>query len=264
MKLSIIGKTEKDIFISLFQLLKNSSTTISIIFTEDYAHIQGMDKSHICLFNIKLNADWFSTYNFTTGEMANIFIDSQILYNVLSMNQDMHSIIMHYEGDPDNISIDLVNESPTAKSSGDMFNKYFKIPLADLDQDLLDIPETEYDVDFSISAKKIQDVFSQLLIFGETLNIKCNEDRIDLNTTGVCGEMLVNIPIDEIVEFSISEDENIDISFNLKFVHKMCITNKLSTDIEFSIRKDYPMKIKYNLGKDNFANFFIAPQITED
>ena len=44
----------------------------------------------------------------------------------------------------------------------------------------------------------------------------------------------------------------------------MCITNKLSTDIEFSIRKDYPMKIKYNLGKDNFANFFIAPQITED
>jgi hypothetical protein len=50
MKFSIIGKTEKELFVSLFQLLKNSSTTISIIFTEEYLHIQGMDKSHICLF----------------------------------------------------------------------------------------------------------------------------------------------------------------------------------------------------------------------
>ena len=264
MKFSIVGKLEKEIFVSLFQLLKNSSTTISIIFTQEYAHIQGMDKSHICLFNIKLNADWFSTYNFTLGETSNIFIDSQILYNVLTMNQDSHSIIIHYEGDPDTISIDLVNESPSAKSSGDMFNKYFKIPLADMDQELLDIPETDYDVDFSISAKKIQDVFSQLLIFGDTLNINCNEEKINLNTTGVYGDMLVNIPIDEIVEFSISEDENIDIAFNLKFISKMCITNKLSNIIEFSIRKDYPMKIKYNLGKDNFANFFIAPQVTEE
>ena len=90
------------------------------------------------------------------------------------------------------------------------------------------------------------------------------EEKINLNTTGVYGDMLVNIPIDEIVEFSISEDENIDIAFNLKFISKMCITNKLSNIIEFSIRKDYPMKIKYNLGKDNFANFFIAPQVTEE
>ena len=125
----------------------------------------------------------------------------------------------------------------------------------------LQIPETEYDVDFSISAKKIQDVFTQLLIFGDVLNIKCTEEKIDLNTSGVCGDMLVNIHIDDIVEFSISEDENIDILFNLKFIHKMCITNKLASEIEFSIRKDYPMKIKYNLGKDNYANFYIAPQI---
>jgi hypothetical protein len=54
MKIQISDKKKKDIFVSLFQVLKNCSTLISITFEPDVAHIQGMDKSHVCLFDVKL------------------------------------------------------------------------------------------------------------------------------------------------------------------------------------------------------------------
>ena len=54
MKLSINDKNKKDLFIALFQTLKNCSTIISIFFKKDHLFIQGMDKSHICLFDIKI------------------------------------------------------------------------------------------------------------------------------------------------------------------------------------------------------------------
>jgi hypothetical protein len=40
-----------------------------------------------------------------------------------------------------------------------------------------------------------------MLAFGTDLNIKCSEERIDLVTDGIVGEMLVNIPIDDLNEY---------------------------------------------------------------
>ena len=73
MKLTITDKKKKETFISLFNVLKNCSSVINITFEMDLIHIQGMDKSHICLFDVKLNKTWFSSYEIL--ETIN-FIDS--------------------------------------------------------------------------------------------------------------------------------------------------------------------------------------------
>ena len=54
MKIVISNKNKKDLFIALFQTLKNCSTLINVKFEQDKLHIQGMDKSHICLFNVNI------------------------------------------------------------------------------------------------------------------------------------------------------------------------------------------------------------------
>ena len=43
----------------------------------------------------------------------------------------------------------------------------------------------------------------------------------------------------------------------------MCITNKLSNEIEFSLSNDSPMKINYNLGNDSSLMFYIAPKLSD-
>jgi proliferating cell nuclear antigen PCNA len=261
MKLSIVTKTKKDIFISLFQLLKSCASVVSIIFNEDHLYIQGMDKSHVCLFDIKIFSQWFSSYEFDESDSNKICVDTNIFHNVLSINQEHHTILLHYEGDADSVNIDLINGTPETKK-GD-FDKFFKLPLADVDAELLGIPEVDYDAEFSIPAKKICEIASQLLLFGDTINVKCSEEKIDLASSGVCGEMTVNIPIDDLSEFSISEGEIIDLHYSLNYIQKMCLTTKLSSEIEFGISGEFPMRIKYDLGDNSQVIFFIAPKMAD-
>ena len=47
MKLVISEKNKKDIFVSLFNIIKSNTTNICIVFKTEFVFIQGMDKSHI-------------------------------------------------------------------------------------------------------------------------------------------------------------------------------------------------------------------------
>jgi len=256
MKLSIENKAKKDTFISIFQLLKNCATLVNIIFNEDHLYIQGMDKSHVCLFDIKIYSSWFSSYEYVGASENKICVDTTILHTVLSMNQDDHIIFIYYDNsvDEDTVHIDLISNSSE-------FDKFFSLPLADIDMNLLGIPDVEYDAEFSIPSKKICEISSQLLLFGQTMNIKCSEERIDLESSGVSGIMKVNIPIDDLSEFSISEGETIDLQYSLNYIQKMCLTTKLSNEISFSISAEFPMRIKYDLGENSHVIFFIAPKM---
>lgn len=260
MHLSISDKSKKDIFISIFQLLKACSSAITIYFNSDHIYIQGMDKSHICLFEIKIFSSWFNSYEVVENNVS-ICLCTQFFYNILSLNEERHTIYLHCDSveELDSLSIDLI-----VKETKGEYNKYFKMPLCELEDNLLSINLGEYDAEFSISSKKIGDIISQLTIFGNIMNVKCSEEKIELISNGINGEMLVKIPIDDLNEFSIVENETIDVSYSLNYIHKMCITTKLSNEIKFSVSAEKPLKIMYDLGENNFVHFFIAPKINDE
>ena len=257
MKVTISNKNKKDLFVALFQILKGCTSIVRVIFQQEKMYIQGMDKSHICLFEVNIQKDWFDEY--IVDEPNTVSFDTNIFHLIISTKQESHNIIIHSTDGEDNINIDLESQEHTKGE----FNKHFKIPLADYDYDEMNIPVVEYDAEFSISSKKICEITSQMLAFGTDLNIKCSEERIDLVTDGIVGEMLVNIPIDDLNEYSIVEGDVIDLKYSLNYIAKMCLTNKLSSEVIFSISADYPMKINYDLGDDSAIVFYIAPKISD-
>ena len=265
MKLTISEKSKKDVFVSIFQLLKSCTSAITIIFKDAEFYIQGMDKAHVCLFEIKIVSSWFKYYEPPQNtELTSICVDSQVFHHILSINQEQHAISIWYNnGDAgEKIHIDLEGDI-NGSGKGD-FNKFFTIPLAELNSELLEIPTVDYDAEFSIHSKKMCDISSQLLVFGDIMNIQCSEEKISICSKGICGEMLVNIPIDDLSEYSISEGENINVSYSLNYLAKMCMTTKLSSEIEFGVSAQFPMRIKYDLGVGSQAMFFIAPKIEDD
>jgi len=258
MKIQISDKKKKDMFVSLFQVLKNCSSLISIIFETEFAHIQGMDKSHVCLFDIKISKKWFSIYEI--NQLTKICVDSNVFHSIISTKNDNQDIIIKME----NNNQDILNiYFDTIEVKKDDFKKSFKMPLAEYDYEEMNIPNVEYDAEFSLSSKQITDMFSQLSNFGNDIIIKCSENDISLTTNGIKGEMKVDIPIDDLSSYSIVEDEEITLTYSLAYINKMCITNKLSADIDFSLSNECPMKICYNLGDDSLMIFYIAPKMND-
>jgi len=258
MNLSIQPSLKKNVFISLIQLLKNCSSVLCISFHQDVINIQGMDKSHVCLYNINFLSNWFHSYHLGSDNMC--CIDSKMFYTILNYASDFHTIIIHHESQSDVLNIDLIVDENT---KGD-FNKYFKLPLNDSDYELMNIPSTqEYDAEFCITSKKICEIINQMFPFGTEMTIKCTDENIELISNGLTGEMMVNIPIDDLNEYSITENEIVQLSYSLQFIQNMCLTSKLSNEIQFFISKELPMKIKYDLGDNSSLEFFIAPKIMD-
>ena len=177
---------------------------------------------------------------------------------IVSNKNDGLDIVLRSEN-KDYLNVDLI----TVENSKGDFNKYFKIPLAEFEYDEMELPNFDYDAEFSISSKKICEIFSQMSIFGSDINIKCDEEKISLVTNGSTGEMLVNILIDDLNEYSIVEDEHIDLNYSLSYINKMCLTNKLTNEILFAISIKYPMKINYDLGNDSTIVFYIANKMAD-
>jgi proliferating cell nuclear antigen len=259
MNIQISDKKKKDIFISLFQLLKNCSSHVNISFDSETLHIQGMDKSHVCLFDSKIKANWFEKYE--VDNLTQLCLDSNVFHSILSTKSENQDLVILF--DENNKDILIVNFLPQSNNAKGDFKKKFKIPLIDYDYEEMHIPNTDYDAEFSLSSKQIVEIFSQLSNFGTDIIVHCSENDILLSTNGVTGEMNVEIPIDELTSYSIVEDEEVKLTYSLAYIYKMCITNKLSTNIDFSLSNECPMKINYHLGEESYLVFFIAPKMND-
>lgn len=259
MKLSIKDKGKKDLFIALFQNLKNCSNLLCVLFELDHVFIQGMDKSHICLFEVKIQNTWFDSYE--TSTKCYICFDSQVFHTTISVANEHNDMEIEYDetNEDSQLSIHIL----TKKEGTGCFNKHFKIPLAEFDYSIMEIPETDYDVEFVMQSKQITEIISQMLVFGSDINIKCDENSIKLIAMGISGEMEVDIPIEDLKEYSIVEDEIIQTSYSLNYIYKMCMNNKLSNTLHFCINKELPMKLFYDLGDNSSCVFYIAPKIVD-
>ena len=261
MKIQISDKKKKEAFVSLFQILKNCSSLITVKINSESLHIQGMDKSHVCLFDAKINSTWFSSFEIKNN--LNLSFDSSVFYSIISSKSDSQDLIITMEDDnEDTIHIHFIPQEKESKK-GECFKKFFKMPLTEYEYDEMAIPVDEYDAEFSLSSKQISDMFSQLSNFGNDIIIKCSEEEISLTTNGITGEMRVDIPIDDLSGYSIIEGEEIVLTYSLSYINKMCITSKLSNDIEFSLSNNCPMKISYDLGDNSLLQFFMAPKMNE-
>lgn len=259
MLLTIENKAKQEIFVALFQLLKNWSSHINMRFEKERLHIQCMDKSHICLAEIQVKNKWFSKYDCNNN--TKVSVDSthfSIIINY-ALKHEIIEIKFDEDSNPDKIYINFLNE----KENKSVFDHFFELDLIDIDEDNLDIPDVDYVIDFTIESKKFVDVLSELNTFGSNLNIKCNEDILELNASGESAKIKVNIPIDELNEFAIEEDGNLDISFSLNHLCKMCTSTKLGSKIDVSLSTEYPMLLKYSLGDDSNVSFYIAPKVVD-
>lgn len=246
---------KRRIFTILFQIIKSCSSIVHIHLKEDRMYIQGMDISQVCLFDIEIKREWFSKFDDIKDIL--IHIDTVIFYNILSFNStDTQELKINLGEDGDSIQFDFILEK---------FNKYFTIPLIDTDYSWMKIPSYEYDSVFTISSKMICDIFSQLMTFGDVLTIHCTEENIILYSKDLTkGEMKVVISIEDLVDYSIIENTTIVVKYSLNYIQKYCLNTNLSSQIQFSISKEVPLKITYLSETDDcIIQFFVSPKIED-
>jgi proliferating cell nuclear antigen PCNA len=262
MNLSIQDLQKADIFLSIFKDIKLFTNDINIMFEQERMYIQSMDNAHVMLFEIILPKTWFSKYEPISGS-STIGIRCDILYRILNIRDKNQTIQIQFST-TDELTIDFESQV-----KGE-FTKHFKVPLVDLDYQILNIPENEEDdVEITMESAVFAKLIGQLALFGDSLHMEFTEDKIVFSANNSeSEEMKTILKTDDLNSYSINEGATIRLDFSLKYLQNICKFNKLSNKMELKINESRPMKIIYNLNLTDTKQpekmvFYLAPKIED-
>lgn len=258
MEISIQNPHRCEIFTTLFQHMKLFSEHININFHEDRVFIQGMDNSHVSVYEINLPSDWFETY--TLERAVTIGINTNTLFKVLHTREKTHDLRLKLEAIADDkLEIALHSESK------DVMDLNYVIPLIDIDSEMLSIPDMEYQAELSFPSTTFSTLIDQMKLFGETFNICCSEEAIKMSAESQeTGKMFVNVPIDDLNSYAIEEEKLLDLSYSLNHMKHICLYSKISKEINIDLKEDFPIRFTYILDDERAkAVFYLAPKIDD-
>ena len=261
----VIDSLKSRIFATLFDIVSSIVDELNIEFRKNEIYIQTMDSGRISLFELVLKEDWFETYD--VQESLVIGVKLSIINKILNCRHPTQSIVFEISDDSeDKLDISLVNGGKGT------FNKFYQTSVYEFDSELLSIPEVDADAEFSINSITMFKLFEQLKQFGDNITIKCNESNIQIQT--IEGEdfteMKVDIPEEDIVEYSVVEDETINVEYSITPICKAFSIARLSKDPIISdnfsiyVSKDTPIMIEFKLFGDSSIKFWVAPKISLD
>jgi proliferating cell nuclear antigen PCNA len=256
----VIHRLDKaELFTAVFQHIKVFNDRINIHFENERLYLQSMDSARVLIFEMVLSKDYFDEYENTRPVV--IGINSVILFNILNTRDKTQKINIQYEHDSDRLHIHFTGEN---KQEHD---KHFEIPLIDLETDMLEIPEMEYQAEFTIGSTNFANIINQLKLFGDSIEIKCSEeeDKILLSSNSTeTGKMTVDIKMDDLSSFAIEEGGDLNLSFGVKYLHNILLYNKLTKELDIKLSNNYPMCVCYNINETSKLLFYLAPKINDE
>lgn len=289
MEIVIRNSERADKFAAIFQHIKLFTDHIAISCSETHMTMQCMDNAHVAILELSLPAAWFDVYHLAKSqETIRIGFNSTFLHRILSSRDKEQQIQLVYSSeDADNLLIHLtksddvvvtVAESDAAsvntktktkdkKPVTNTFDKHFELPLIDIEEEGMQIPDIEYTAELAMHSAQFADIITQLKMFGDTMEVQCSEERITLASTSQDqGKMFVEIGINDLSEFAIDEGANLALSFSLTYLKHFCAYSRISELVSIKIGESYPMRIGYSLGEHEDASlvFHLAPKINDD
>jgi proliferating cell nuclear antigen PCNA len=263
MNISIKTPLKAEQFTTIFQHIKLFSQHVNVMFDSEKMYLQAMDGSHVSIFELTIPSKWFDSYTINEGNNICLGINSTILFRILNTYETGQTLNIIYDiENTDKLEIHFTNNDNNIKN---VFDKHFELPLMDIENETMHIPDFESQADILIPSNKFANIINQLKQFGDTMDVECSEEKIMIVASSLeSGKMYVEIKFDDLQSYSIAEGHEIKVSFGLSFLQNICYYSKIAKNIELRITENYPMKITYELGDDANIIYYIAPKINDD
>jgi len=258
MNVLIEARTKGPLFATIVRLLSLIADEVNIHVDSNKLFIQAMDTSHISMFELTLDSSWFDKYTFE-GTTLVLGVHLATISKILACRSVNQTIELISRSD----SLDINFESDVSEE----VNKYFSTSLYAFDQDLLCVPETEYDVDIKINSSQIHGIIGMLAQFGEVVRISCDETGITLNNTDTLGtgtKMTATIKMEDISEYAIVEGGKCESVYSLQCLALFASACKVAVEANIHFTSGLPLYLEYDVSETSTVKFWVSPRIEDD
>ncbi len=267
----ISNKQKLNNIITIFKNLNKITEHVNVNFTASHMYIQGKCSINICIVELNLLNSWFDKYDI--NEDTTIGVNCEVLFKVMSCISDNQTLVISHQGD-DTFNIEFKGQNTIEKK--------FELQMVELDEELLEIPYKEHEVDIKITSSIFSDLINQIKMFGEEITISCTDENVNLKTTSVSGTSNIILNEDNLIEYGIEEDLKLVSMFGISYLHVISTFSKLSSETNIHISQNFPLEVRYpiegswmddsdnednedtnDFNDKNMIRFFLAPKIDD-
>jgi len=211
-------------------------------FSDNGIFFRAIDQSQVVFVNFEFPKKLFEKYSI---EPSLVGVDIVELSRI--MNRAM----------PDDKLIMNVSESELLIDFEGELSRKFSLPLIDINEEEVNIPETNFDSKVEISARILKETLKDASLFGSSVVFRLKNNVFMVESQGSSGTLKTQLK-----QAKVSSNKNSDVTskFSLNFLQNIVREADSEKKILLELKNDAPMKISYSLGTSDI-NFRLAHMI---
>jgi proliferating cell nuclear antigen len=257
----IIRTVQASAFRTLIEALKEILTDVNIEIDETGMKIIAMDTSHVALIHMKLLSKNFEKYYCPKPVICGISM--MRLFKLLKTMSPNDTLTFYVEDDePSLLKIQIETGEKNLKHR-------FELKLMDLFVDKVEVPPAEFSSVLRLPSSDFQKLCRDMNALADEIEIKSSGNQLIftiqndwVNQTTTMGESSTGSGMSYIQ--NLSPDTVIQGVFSLRYLVLFSKCTNLCQNIEFYLKNDYPIIIRYNVANLGEVKFCLAPKNVEE
>lgn len=241
---------------TLSEALKEILTDINIYFNDTGMKIMSMDGSKTALVHLKLESDQFE--NFYCKELIIVGVNVLSLFKLLKTIGNTDIVTLYIEkNDAHKLGIRIENKEKSTVSNS-------KLKLLDLDEDLLTIPDVEFDSVITIPCPDFQKYCRDLSTIADIVDISSKGNVFTMHAEGDFAEQTITIGETSNGLVFCKNEAEVSGKFSLKYLNLFCKSSGLCSNIELYLKEKYPLIIVFSCASLGKLRYGLAPKTEDD
>ena len=209
-------------------------------FNEKGIHFRAIDPSQVILVDYLIERCAFDSFDIEPS-----FVGINL--------SELNKIVSRALPD-DKLSIGLSESEMKISLKGEM-ERSFRLPLLDITEGELKLPEAKYDAQVEIHARLLKEALKDASLFSSSVVLKTKGDKFFLESKGSAGTL--NISSAQAKGIKVRSKEEVVSKYSLTYLQNIVKEADPDSTILLELRTDAPMKASYTIGKSEIR-FYLA------
>lgn len=234
----------------LFESLKDVLTDVNIHANSSGLKIISMDGSKSAIVHVKLVASQFEKFQCLTPMTMGVNMLS--LFKILKSIKNNDVVTFIVKDDITKLIIKIQNKEKQTEIVS-------TLKLLDIDENLIHIPNIEFDSILTIPASDFQNYIRDLSVISNEITIKTDTESIILEVEGDFASQSIKIN-KQASAITMDRTRETCNTFNLKYLLLFTKSSNLCNTIEVYLKSNFPIIILYNVANLGQLKFCLAPK----